>query len=255
MLVGRSQTRRKGQGPRHNRSARVDPGDRSPADPAPARYPPLAQGQALPAHHRPGRPHRRPRGRLPPPAGAADPHRGDDQAGPHHRGEHLAAGAKSSLIANDDLTLNVLVNDAMKDPDVAYVAIADDDGTVLAHSDVAVIGKPVARPRRPRPRRRGAPDPHLHDASARGEIIDFAHAAGVQRHVRWARSTSASPSRPITDALARALNQRSDHHPGHGGRGRGGAVGLANAALAAHLPAGARDAGHRRRAISTWRCR
>src|SRR4029450_9697728 len=39
--------------------------------------------------------------------------------------EHLAAGAKSALLSNDDLTLNILIKDAMKDPDVAYVVIAD----------------------------------------------------------------------------------------------------------------------------------
>ncbi|HEU5191782.1 MAG TPA: adenylate/guanylate cyclase domain-containing protein [Methylomirabilota bacterium] len=60
--------------------------------------------------------------------------------------ENLSAGAKSSLLASDELTLNVLVKDAMKDPDVAYVAIADENGTVLAHSDVGEIGKPITRP-------------------------------------------------------------------------------------------------------------
>ena len=60
--------------------------------------------------------------------------------------ENLSAGAKTSLIASDELTLNVLVKDAMKDPDVAYVAIVDENRTVLAHSDVGEIGKPIARP-------------------------------------------------------------------------------------------------------------
>ena len=60
--------------------------------------------------------------------------------------ENISAGAKSSLLANDELTINVLVNDAMKDPDVAYVAIVDENRTVLAHSDVGEIGKPIARP-------------------------------------------------------------------------------------------------------------
>ena len=60
--------------------------------------------------------------------------------------QNLAAGTKSSLLANDSLSLNVLVKDAMKDPDVAYVVIADQDGNVQAHSDVAQIGHPVERP-------------------------------------------------------------------------------------------------------------
>ena len=37
--------------------------------------------------------------------------------------ENFAAGAKTSLLTNDELTLSVLVNDAMKDPDVAYVIV------------------------------------------------------------------------------------------------------------------------------------
>jgi class 3 adenylate cyclase/uncharacterized membrane protein affecting hemolysin expression len=60
--------------------------------------------------------------------------------------ENLAAGAKTSLLTNDHLNLNVLVKDAIRDPDVAYVAIANPEGEILAHSDVAVIGRPVERP-------------------------------------------------------------------------------------------------------------
>ncbi|MGH7277107.1 MAG: adenylate/guanylate cyclase domain-containing protein [Candidatus Rokuibacteriota bacterium] len=60
--------------------------------------------------------------------------------------EHLAAGAKNSLITDDVLTLNVLVKDAMGDRDVAYVVIADHRGRAAAHSDVSLMGKPVQRP-------------------------------------------------------------------------------------------------------------
>jgi len=60
--------------------------------------------------------------------------------------ENLASGAKSSLLTNDHLNLNVLVRDAMKDPDVAYVAIANPDGETLGHSDVTLIGRPLERP-------------------------------------------------------------------------------------------------------------
>ena len=61
--------------------------------------------------------------------------------------QDLAASAKNPLVTNDELTLNVLVKDAMKDPDVAYAVIADQDGKVLAHSDLALIGKPLDRPK------------------------------------------------------------------------------------------------------------
>jgi len=60
--------------------------------------------------------------------------------------QNLAAGAKSSLVTNDQLSLNVLVKDAMKDPDVAYVVIADQDGKVQAHSDVVMVGTALERP-------------------------------------------------------------------------------------------------------------
>jgi adenylate cyclase len=59
---------------------------------------------------------------------------------------NLAAGGKSALATNDDLALNILVKEAMRDRDVAYVAFADEKGVVHAHSDVTLIGKPLARP-------------------------------------------------------------------------------------------------------------
>jgi adenylate cyclase len=60
--------------------------------------------------------------------------------------EHLAAAGKGALVANDDLTLNVLVKEAMNDRDVAYVAFVDDEGNVRAHSDLSAIGRPLVRP-------------------------------------------------------------------------------------------------------------
>ena len=59
---------------------------------------------------------------------------------------NLAGGAKSALVSNDDLTLNILVKEAMHDKDVAYVIFADEDGVVRAHSNVTMIGKRVVRP-------------------------------------------------------------------------------------------------------------
>jgi adenylate cyclase len=86
--------------------------------------------------------------------------------------ENLSAGAKSSLLASDELTLNVLVKDAMKDPDVAYVAIADENGTVLAHSDVGEIGKPITRPAGLE-QLGSEPLVRMHKTN-KGEVIDFA---------------------------------------------------------------------------------
>ncbi|HEX7787064.1 MAG TPA: HAMP domain-containing protein, partial [Methylomirabilota bacterium] len=62
--------------------------------------------------------------------------------------ENLAASAKTPLLTGDDLTLGVLVTDAMKDPDVTYVIVADHDGKVLAHSDPrAAVKTAVERPK------------------------------------------------------------------------------------------------------------
>jgi adenylate cyclase len=63
----------------------------------------------------------------------------------HTIAENLAAAGKSALVASDDLTLNVLVREAMNDRDVAYVAFVDEDGTVRAHSEVTAMGKPLVR--------------------------------------------------------------------------------------------------------------
>ena len=59
---------------------------------------------------------------------------------------NLAGGAKSALVSNDDLTLNILVKEAMHDKDVAYVIFVDEDGIVRAHSNVSMIGKHLTRP-------------------------------------------------------------------------------------------------------------
>ncbi len=58
----------------------------------------------------------------------------------------LAASAKNPLLTNDDLTLNLLVRDAMRDKDVAYVIFADQDEKVLAHADLTLVGKQISRP-------------------------------------------------------------------------------------------------------------
>jgi len=58
----------------------------------------------------------------------------------------LGNSAKNPLLANDDLTLSLLVQDAMKDPDVVYVVFTDQDGRIVAHPDLGLIGRPIERP-------------------------------------------------------------------------------------------------------------
>ena len=57
----------------------------------------------------------------------------------------LGNASKNPILSNDDLTLSLLVQDAMKDPDVVYVIFADADGKVVAHPDLAQIGQRVQR--------------------------------------------------------------------------------------------------------------
>ena len=57
----------------------------------------------------------------------------------------LAASAKNPLLTNDELTLNLLVRDAFRDDDVAYVIFADEDGKIVGHTDLSLVGKPLER--------------------------------------------------------------------------------------------------------------
>jgi adenylate cyclase len=57
----------------------------------------------------------------------------------------LGNASKNPILSNDDLTLSLLVQDAMKDPDVVYVVFADADGKILAHPDLSQIGQRIQR--------------------------------------------------------------------------------------------------------------
>src|SRR5206468_7388239 len=61
--------------------------------------------------------------------------------------QNFAASAKTPLLTADELTLAVLVREAMKDPDVAYALVADSEGRILTQSDASLTQGPVARPR------------------------------------------------------------------------------------------------------------
>jgi adenylate cyclase len=86
--------------------------------------------------------------------------------------ENFAAGAKTPLLTNDELTLGVLVTDAMKDPDVAYVIVSDQDGNVLARSDARAVKTAVVRPKELEPlKNRLLVQTYK---TPQGRIIDFA---------------------------------------------------------------------------------
>ena len=59
--------------------------------------------------------------------------------------QNFAASAKTPLLTNDELTLGVLVKDAMKDPDVAYALVSDSEGKILAQSDPSATQGPIVR--------------------------------------------------------------------------------------------------------------
>jgi adenylate cyclase len=58
--------------------------------------------------------------------------------------EHLSENASTPLLEQDDLTLNMLVEEAKKNKDVAYTAVVDTRQTVVAHNDLQQIGKALS---------------------------------------------------------------------------------------------------------------
>lgn len=55
--------------------------------------------------------------------------------------QHLAVNAATPALERDELALNVLVEEAARNKDVAYAAVVDRKGVVLAHSNLSLIGK------------------------------------------------------------------------------------------------------------------
>ncbi len=138
--------------------------------------------------------------------------------------ENFAAGAKTPLLTNDELTLGVLVTDAMKDPDVAYVIVADHDGKVLARSDARGVKTAVARPKELRPlENRILVQTYK---TPQGRIIDFAVPL-VYSGVPVGALYLGFSEEAITAALASARNQALLITLLMVLAGLGGAVGLA----------------------------
>jgi adenylate cyclase len=118
--------------------------------------------------------------------------------------ENFAAGAKTPLLTNDELTLGVLVTDAMKDPDVAYVIVSDQDGHVLAHSDARVVKTAVVRPKELQPlKNRILVQTYK---TPQGRIIDFAVPL-IYSGVPVGALYLGFSEEAITAALASARNQ------------------------------------------------
>jgi adenylate cyclase len=138
--------------------------------------------------------------------------------------ENFAAGAKTPLLTNDELTLGVLVTDAMKDPDVAYVIVSDQDGNVLAHSDARAVKTAVVRPKELEPlKNRILVQTYK---TPQGRIIDFAVPL-VYSGVPVGALYLGFSEEAITAALASARNQALLITLLMVLAGLGGAVGLA----------------------------
>src|SRR5262249_36688705 len=117
---------------------------------------------------------------------------------------NLKGGGKSALATNDDLSLNILVKEAMQDRDVAYVVFADETGIVRAHSDVRAIGKPVFRaPFLTAPDKQTLVQTYLRDD---GEIIDISVPLVFSKTPLGTLYVGFSKA-AISDAVSRARNQ------------------------------------------------
>src|SRR5712692_1028292 len=117
----------------------------------------------------------------------------------------LAASAKNPLLTNDDLTLNLLVKDAMRDEDVAYVIFADQEGNVVAHGDLSLVGKPLERPKELRPVGNDLLVQTYADPKE-GSLIDFAVPLDFSK-VRLGALYLGFNQKSIERALAQARNQ------------------------------------------------
>jgi len=117
----------------------------------------------------------------------------------------LANSARHSILTNDELALNLLVTDALKNPDVAYVVVTDQEGKILAHPDLRQIGRPQERPA-------GWPVPSPEIATQtithpqHGRILDFAVPL-VFSGVRVGALYLGFSQRAIEQALVKAQTQ------------------------------------------------
>ena len=116
----------------------------------------------------------------------------------------LANASKNPILSNDDLTLSLLVQDAMKDPDVVYVIFADADGKIVAHPDLGQIGQRVERPEG-LPMAVGDTQVTPYVDPKHGKVIDFAVPLVFSRVAVGSLYLGFS-RKPIDEAVATARN-------------------------------------------------
>lgn len=140
--------------------------------------------------------------------------------------QNLADSAKNPVLTEDELTLNLLVKDAMKDGDVAYVAIVDENGKVLAHSEVGLVGRPLERAASLKPLAKGMLV-QTYEIEGRGDLIDFS-APLTFRNVTVGALYLGFSQGSIAAALQKARNNAILISLGMVLLGIGGAVALAS---------------------------
>jgi len=96
--------------------------------------------------------------------------------------QNLAASAKTAVLTQDNLGLQVLVRDITRDPDVMYVVVTDSSGTVIAHSELGLLGRKLERPEGTAPVGDGMLVQSVGQSDGR-EVIDFSLPLTF-RHVR-----------------------------------------------------------------------
>jgi class 3 adenylate cyclase len=109
------------------------------------------------------------------------------------------------LLTEDDLGLQLLVRDVARDADVAYVAVTDTAGTVVAHSDLALVGRVLQRPAGATPLGDALLVQTLPPAGG-VDIIDFSVPL-VFRQVRVGAAYVGFSQAAIADAVAGARSQ------------------------------------------------
>ncbi|HET9492410.1 MAG TPA: adenylate/guanylate cyclase domain-containing protein [Methylomirabilota bacterium] len=123
----------------------------------------------------------------------------------HTIAQHLANAARNPLLTKDELTLNLLVKEAMKDGDLVYVVITDHQGKVVAHTDVDQLGRGFERAA-------GlaalGPEPVVQSyrSAERGRILDFAIPLTFRRVNVGAVYVGIS-QKSVDDAISQARNR------------------------------------------------
>jgi adenylate cyclase len=117
----------------------------------------------------------------------------------------LSASAKNPLVTRDELTLSILVRDALRDEDVAYAIITDDDSKIVADGDLNYVGKQIERPKGLKALGNVMLVQTYADAKG-GHIIDFAVPIEFSK-VRIGALYLGFSDQAIRQTIARARNQ------------------------------------------------